>query len=131
MRWLQSCQLPGGRFSYQPWRHGTPEVLKKLALQLEQWRWWGERPDELHRPWALLTHIGRYKGVRRGISSGKSKIEVYDLETDMSEKTDIAAQHPELVEQVAALFKSEHIASKEYPLPGVDPGAKVEGKGNN
>jgi arylsulfatase len=77
------------------------------------------------------VRFGRYKGVRRGIASGKAKIEVYDLQTDVSETTDISAQRPELVEQVAARFKSEHTPSKEFPLPGVDPGAKAEGKGDN
>ena len=79
------------------------------------------------------VRVGRYKGVRRGIASGNAKVEVYDLQTDVSETTDVAAQHPEIVERVTALFKSEHVASEVFPLPGVDPGAKAAaaGKGDN
>ena len=79
------------------------------------------------------VRIGRYKGVRRGIASGNAKIELYDLQTDVSETTDVAAQHPEIVERVTALFKSEHVSSEVFPLPGVDPGAKAgaAGKGDN
>jgi arylsulfatase A len=68
------------------------------------------------------VRIGRYKGVRRGIASGKAKIEVYDLQADVGEATDVAAQHPEIAAQVTALFNSEHTPSKLFPLPGVDPG---------
>lgn len=79
------------------------------------------------------VRIGRYKGVRRGIASGNAKIELYDLQTDVSETTDVAAQRPEIVERVTALFKSEHVPSEVFPLPGVDPGAKAgaAGKGDN
>lgn len=41
--------------SYQTWRHGTRDVLKMLDDHPEQWRWWGEQPDQIRRPWALLT----------------------------------------------------------------------------
>ena len=77
------------------------------------------------------VRIGRYKGVRRGIASGKAKIEVYDLLTDVGEATDISAQHPEIVHQVTALFNSEHTPWKLFPLPGVDAGAKAGGSGGD
>ena len=41
--------------SYQTWRHGTAQVLRKLDDHPEQWRWWGEQPEEIRRPWALLV----------------------------------------------------------------------------
>lgn len=41
--------------SYQTWRHGTSTVLGKLDQHPDQWRWWAEQPDDLRRPWALLT----------------------------------------------------------------------------
>jgi arylsulfatase len=66
------------------------------------------------------VRIGRYKGVRRGMASGKAQIEIYDLQADVGETTDLAAQRPELVEQVAARLKSEHTPSTLFPLPGVD-----------
>ena len=72
------------------------------------------------------VRLGRYKGVRRGIASGNAKIELYDLQADIGEATDIAAQHPEIVAQVAARFKSEHTPSQVFPLPGVDPGAPTK-----
>jgi arylsulfatase len=75
------------------------------------------------------VRVGRYKGVRRGMAKGDAKIEVYDLQTDVGEARDIAAQRPEVVEKVAALFKSEHTPSAVFPLPGVDPGAKGKGAG--
>jgi hypothetical protein len=41
--------------SYQTWQHGTRHVLRMLDDHPEQWRWWGEQPNDLRRPWALLT----------------------------------------------------------------------------
>ncbi len=48
---------------------------------------------------------GRWKAVRHG---RERPIELYDLATDLSETTDVAADHPEVIERMAAVMAEEH-----------------------
>jgi len=68
----------------------------------------------------LFTHVGRWGrgkaaeskygqcSVRRGqyimVARGGRKWELYDLKTDPGERTDIAAQHPDVVKTLAAAY---------------------------
>ncbi len=52
--------------------------------------------------------MGKWKAIRKNILEGNMGIELYDLETDIAEKQDIAADNPELVSQMAAIMKEEH-----------------------
>jgi hypothetical protein len=47
-------------------------------------------------------------------------IELYNLASDIGEAHDVASQHPDVVAQAEALFKSQHRPSAEFPLPGID-----------
>jgi len=46
---------------------------------------------------------GRWKAVR--LSEG-TDLEIYDLEEDIGETRDVAAQHPELVEKIEAFIST-------------------------
>jgi arylsulfatase A-like enzyme len=50
------------------------------------------------------VRMGRWKGIRKNIFKGNMEIELYDLETDSLESTDLAAQHPEIVKQIAGIM---------------------------
>ena len=50
------------------------------------------------------VRMGRWKGMRKNIFKGNREIELYDLETDSLESTDLAAQHPEIVQQIAEIM---------------------------
>ncbi|MBN1343552.1 MAG: arylsulfatase [Phycisphaerae bacterium] len=69
-----------------------------------------ERPGYL---FDQAARIGDFKAVRRGANG---PIELYDLETDIGEKRDIASQHPQLVAQAEDIFRSARTASKDYPF---------------
>jgi arylsulfatase A-like enzyme len=62
---------------------------------------------------AQAIRMGDWKGVR--LNPGQP-VELYDLKTDMGEKNDIAAQHPEVVQKVDALMKSSRTDSTEFPI---------------
>jgi arylsulfatase len=64
--------------------------------------------------------MGRYKAVRRGLLKAEAAIELFDLETDERETTDIAGQQPETVERMRANMKREHAPSREFPFPALD-----------
>lgn len=63
---------------------------------------------------------GRWKAVRRGLRRGDLTLELYDLELDPRESTDVATDHPEVVQRLAELLASEHEPSQVFPLPTVD-----------
>ena len=52
---------------------------------------------------------GNWKGVRYNVAlNPDSTIELYDLSTDISETTNVAAKHPELVAKLTKFAESAH-----------------------
>jgi arylsulfatase len=66
------------------------------------------------------VRMGRWKGVRQNLQKGPSPIELYDLEQDPNETTDVAAANPDVVKQIDVILRREHETSKAFPLPSVD-----------
>lgn len=68
----------------------------------------------------------RWKGIRTGIVDKRSKkkdplrVELYDLDHDPSEKTDVAEKNPEIVSQIEGLMKSERTVSDIFPMGPLD-----------
>ncbi len=58
--------------------------------------------------------MGKWKAVRLG---WKPPVELYDLETDLGETTDIAAHHPDLIEKMGTLFRQARTENSFYPIP--------------
>ena len=59
------------------------------------------------------ARLGRWKGVRYGADA---PVEIYDLESDLSEKNDLAPSKPELVAQIKRVFSEAHADSVHFPL---------------
>lgn len=65
------------------------------------------------------VRLGRWKALKRKTKSQKPTLELYDLECDIEESTDLADQHPEIVERMNRIMKSEHEKSDMFKLlPG-------------
>jgi arylsulfatase A-like enzyme len=59
------------------------------------------------------VRMGKWKALRLGVRSNPNgPLELYDLETDVGEQRNVAADHPELVEQMAAIMSAEHTPSE-------------------
>ncbi len=54
------------------------------------------------------VRMGKWKGVRKNIFDGNLEIELYNLETDITEQIDIASQHPKIVARMKSIMKQEH-----------------------
>ena len=54
------------------------------------------------------VRMGDWKGIRKDIFEGNMKIELYNLENDLAETTDVANQYPEIVAQIEGIMESEH-----------------------
>ena len=63
---------------------------------------------------------GRWKLVRRQLLEGEQTLALYDLQSDESEATDVAARHPDIVERLMAIANREHKPSEHFPFPALD-----------
>ncbi len=59
------------------------------------------------------VRMGRWKGYRSGVNS---PIELYDVDVDIGEATDVAGGSPEVVERIAEIMVSERTPSELFPL---------------
>jgi arylsulfatase A len=72
-----------------------------------------------------MVRVGKWKAIRRNLNPGPKEtapaaLEIYDLEKDPSETTDVAAQFPEVVAQLTALMTAQHQKSELFPMRALD-----------
>ncbi len=92
-------------------------------------------PDVLGKPqkkhdhlyWELQPANGKRAGFRQAVRKGdwkavrynnKNRTELYDLKNDLHETTDVAGQHPEVVERMNRVLGMEGKKSVHYPYSG-------------
>lgn len=67
---------------------------------------------------------GRWKAVRQNLNKlspgQRPATELYDLEADPRERVDSSDQHPEVVRSLEAVMRSQHVPSREFPIPAID-----------
>lgn len=64
-----------------------------------------------------------WKGIRAGRNEGQ--IELYDLENDIGEVKDLAAQRPDIVKRIATIMDSATTPSELYPVGEVYKGSQL------
>ncbi len=77
---------------------------------------------------------GKWKAIRTEMAKkaqAKAPIvtQLYDLEADPNETTDLAAKFPEVVKELEAKMAAARVPNADFPLPGVDPLPANAGKG--
>lgn len=55
------------------------------------------------------VRMGKWKAIRKNIFDGNLDIELYDLGNDIKEQDNLAAQHPDIVQQMEAIMQREHL----------------------
>jgi len=95
---------------------GRAETLPREALYWEIY----EGPV----PFQQAVRSGRWKGYRTGTAAA---LELYDLETDPAETTNVAAQHPAEARRLAAIMAREHVPSPHYDAPA-EPATRKGGQ---
>ncbi len=64
---------------------------------------------------------GRWKVVQNG---PKQPAELYDLEADIGEKSNVAKDHSDVVTQLITFMDSQHSPPRQYPTQSIKPGIK-------
>ena len=82
----------------------------------------GRQPEHDYLYWEFheaggkqAVRQGKWKGVRQDVKENPDgPIELYDLSTDLHEDHNVAEQHSEVVEKMAAIMKSAHTESETF-----------------
>lgn len=75
-----------------------------------------------------MIRVGKWKLIKTGLipRSGKKKVaaapktELFDLEADRAETTDLSASHPDVVAKLEAMMKAHRARSTVFPFPALD-----------
>lgn len=59
------------------------------------------------------VRVGKWKAVR---PRGKTELELYDLESDIGESTNVAADHPDVVALLRSVMQQERVDSPHFPV---------------
>ena len=62
---------------------------------------------------AQAVRAGKWKGIRTGQGV---PLQVFDLDADLGETTDVAVQHPEVVATLERYLAEAYVASPDYPI---------------
>jgi arylsulfatase len=52
---------------------------------------------------------GPWKAIRKDIHQGNLEIELYNLQEDIQEQQDLAAQYPEIIREMELIMELEHV----------------------
>ncbi len=87
----------------------------------------GEQREPAHLYWEFPGYggqqavlIGDWKGVRREMGKGNAEIELFDLSKDERETTDVAREHPEILDRIRGIMQTDRTASEAFPMPLLD-----------
>ncbi len=98
-----------------------PELLGKSSQAKHEFLYW-ESPGYAGQQ---AVRKGPWKATRQNLSPHHRKkepqvVELYHLESDSDESEDVASQHPEIVKEMEAIMKREHVQSELFPFPALD-----------
>jgi arylsulfatase A-like enzyme len=104
-----ACEIAGAKTPKTDGISILPELLGR------------EQPKHEYLYWEMTissramqaARVGNWKGVRLDLDD---PIEIYDLASDLSERKNVAAAHPEIVRRIEQVFRDAHVDSEHFPL---------------
>ncbi len=85
-----------------------PTLLGKKGQKQHDYLYW-----EFHeQKGKQAVRQGRWKAIRLNVGTDTPVIELYDLETDIHEDHNVAAEHPEIVRRLESLIDKSHTESE-------------------
>jgi arylsulfatase A-like enzyme len=68
------------------------------------------------------VRLGKWKGIRQGVDGD---IQLYNLDTDIGEKRDLADRYPEIVRQINRIMKEAVVPSSRYEVGNIYTGGPI------
>ena len=96
--------------SYLPTLIGRPG--QKVHPYLN-WEFFGYKGQQAVR-------MGRFKGVRQRMKALNHKIQLFDLDKDPGETRDISQFHPDIIDRMDQIMRTDRTANPTYPLKLLD-----------
>jgi arylsulfatase A-like enzyme len=97
----------------------VPELLGKPKDQQKHGFLYFEYPENGGQ---LAVRIGNWKGVKLNVrKQPNSQWQLFDLAKDRNETTDIAALHPQIIAEMNAIVKREHVHPHILDWEFIDP----------
>jgi arylsulfatase len=97
---ITGCKVPDGLDGISM----MPAILGKGKQFPHKYLYW-EFPE---RGGQQAVRLGKWKALRKDIRKGNLNIQLFDLEKDLTEVTDIADKNPEIIKQIEEIMKTEH-----------------------
>jgi arylsulfatase A-like enzyme len=101
----------------------VPTLLGRTQTNQHDFLYW-----EFHeRGFQQAVRMGRWKAIR---PQAEEPLELYDLQNDLAEKRNIAAEHSEVISKIESYLKSARSESAQWPIKkpeqngGTNPNAK-------
>lgn len=63
------------------------------------------------------VRMGNWKGVKNNLREGNALLELYNLESDVAETSNLAANNPEIVSRIEHILEKARVSSPEFPFP--------------
>lgn len=91
----------------------VPALFGQKNAPTHPWLYW-----EFHEQGGKqAVRMGKWKGIKLNAAANPNgPIELYDLQTDVSEKNNIADKHPEVVAEIKKIMQQQHRESPDFPL---------------
>jgi arylsulfatase A len=70
------------------------------------------------------VRLDDWKGLRRNLHRGNTTLELYNLQTDIGEKNNVAAKHPDIVTRIEKILAEQHRPSEVFPMKMADQASK-------
>lgn len=105
---LAGVNIPEGldSISMVPTLTGNPEVQENHEYLY--WEFYEQNSRQAVR-------FGQWKGVRQPMLSGP--VELYNLEKDLGEQTNLAEEYPEIADRAAAYMEQAHVPNANWQVP--------------
>jgi arylsulfatase A-like enzyme len=98
----------------------VPTLLDQGVQKRHEFLYW-----EFHEgPSQQAVRMGDWKAIRKRPGA---PLELYDLRRDLAEQTDVAVQHPEVVNRIETYLKTARTESETWPIKDMSPKRRKKG----
>jgi arylsulfatase len=98
-----------------------PELLNEEDQEQHPWLYW-EYPASGGQQ---AVRMGPWKAIRKNIQQGNLTLELYNLEEDIEEQLDVAADFPDIISEMERIMEEEHVPSElnRFRMEALDGGS--------